>query len=133
MSEHQFWIGVHAVIEEQGKILVLRRAATMVYQPGKWDLPGGHMAADETFEQCLLREVAEETGLNVAVERLAGVNRAPGLYVQILYHCRMIGEAREIVLQPHEHDAWRWVAREELRAMDDLIPYLVTAIARGMV
>jgi 8-oxo-dGTP diphosphatase len=133
MAEHQFWVGVHAVIEDQGKILLLRRAATMAYRPGSWDLPGGHMAAHETFEECLRREVTEETGLNVAIDGLAGVNRAPGLYVQILYRCRLISSACEVVLQPHEHDAWRWVAREDLPATDDLIPYLTSAIARGMI
>ena len=132
MAEHQFWIGVHAAIEDEGKILLLRRALTMAYQPGCWDLPGGHLAVSETFEECLVREVAEETGLSVAIHGLAGINRTPGPYVQILYHCRMIGEAREIALQPHEHEEWRWVGPSELRAMEDLIPYLAVAIARGM-
>jgi 8-oxo-dGTP diphosphatase len=132
MAEQQFWIGVHGVIEEHGRILVLRRAPTMAYRPGCWDLPGGHLAAGESCEEGLVREVAEETGLSVAVERLLGVNNSPGPYMQVIYRCRLVGAAREIVLSAHEHAAARWVAPAELNAIGELIPYLEAVIARGM-
>ena len=133
MAEQQFWIGVHGVIEEQGRILVLRRAPTMAYRPGCWDLPGGHLGAGESCEEGLLREVAEETGLSVAIDRLLGVNNSPGPYMQVIYRCRLAGAAREIVLLPHEHAAWRWVAPAELSAIGELIPYLEAIIARGLI
>lgn len=88
MAELQFWIGVHGVIEHRGKLLVLRRAPSMTYKPGAWDLPGGHLAADESFEQCLAREVAEETGLSIGIDRMLGANKAPGPYVQLFFACR---------------------------------------------
>jgi 8-oxo-dGTP diphosphatase len=78
MAEQQFWIGVHGMIEDRGKILVLKRAPSMIYKPGAWDLPGGHLAANETFEDCLAREVAEDTGLTIAIDRLLCANKAPG-------------------------------------------------------
>ena len=84
MAEQQFWIGVHGVIEDRGKILVLRRAPSMTYKPGAWDLPGGHLAANETFEQCLAREVAEETGLTIEIDRLLCANKAAGPYMQLI-------------------------------------------------
>src|SRR3984893_18602000 len=109
MAEMQFWIGVHGVIEDQGKILVLQRAPAMTYKPGAWDLPGGHLAANETFEECLAREAAEETGLTIAIDRMLGANKAPGPYVQLFYGCRPSGTQREVILRPHEHSQWRWV------------------------
>ena len=45
----------------------------MIYKPGAWDLPGGHLAANETFEEGLAREVAEET---------ASRSRSIGCYVR---------------------------------------------------
>jgi len=38
--------------------------------PGLWDLPGGGREADETPEDCFLRELREEFGLQLAPERL---------------------------------------------------------------
>ena len=132
MAEMQFWIGVHGVIEDRGKILVLKRAQSMIYKPGVWDLPGGHLAANETFEECLAREVAEETGLTVEIKRMLCANKAPGPYVQLLYACRLSGTQREVTLQTHEHSQWCWVAVSEIAEMGELIPYLDQIIARGM-
>jgi ADP-ribose pyrophosphatase YjhB (NUDIX family) len=39
----------------------------------RWSLPGGVLEPGETLEQCLVREVEEETGLRVAVDRLLDV------------------------------------------------------------
>jgi 8-oxo-dGTP diphosphatase len=132
MAELQFWIGVHGVIEDGGKILVLRRAPSLTYQPGAWDLPGGHLAADETFEECLAREVAEETGLTIAIDRMLGANKAPGPYVQLLFACRPTGAQRAVSLRQHEHFDWRWVTVSEIASLGERIPYLNQIIARGM-
>jgi 8-oxo-dGTP diphosphatase len=132
MAESQFWIGVHGVIADRGKLLVLQRAPSMTYQPEAWDLPGGHLAADETFEQCLAREVAEETGLAIEIDRMLGANKAPGPYVQLLYACRPAGTQRAATLRAHEHSQWRWVTLGELAAIGPLIPYLDQILRRAM-
>jgi 8-oxo-dGTP diphosphatase len=132
MAEQQFWIGVHGVIEERGKILVLRRAPSMAYKPGVWDLPGGHLNASETFEEGLAREIAEETGLTIEIDRLLCANKAPGPYMQLIFACRLSGDKRDVTLQAHEHAAWRWTTRAELAQLGELIPYLEQIIARGI-
>jgi 8-oxo-dGTP pyrophosphatase MutT (NUDIX family) len=132
MAEAQFWIGVHGVIAAERRVLVLRRAARMIYRAGCWDLPGGHLALGESFEECLKREVAEETGLAIESARMLGVNRAPGPYVQLIYECSMLEQSRELRLQANEHDAAQWATVGELRAMSDLILYLEAILRRGM-
>lgn len=133
MAEAQFWIGIHGVIAERGKIVVLRRAARMTYRPGHWDLPGGHLALGESFEQCLAREVAEETGLDIAVERMLALHKvAPDPYVQAFYACKPLGATRELRLRPDEHVEGRWVDVGELARMDELIPYLERMLHRGL-
>ena len=51
------------VVNEQGAMLFIRRARNP--GKGKWGLPGGFVDAGETGEQAVIREVAEETGLEV--------------------------------------------------------------------
>lgn len=131
MAEDQFWVGVHGVIADAGNILVLRRAPGMSYQPGAWDLPGGHLAVGESFEECLSREAAEETGLAIAIEALLGIHNSIGPYVQAIYRCRLAGPSRDIRLRPYEHIEARWVAISQLGGLE-LIPYLDGIMRRGM-
>ena len=61
------------------KILLVKRGVAPF--KGKWAFPGGFMKIDETAEECALRELKEETGLeNVEIEQLhtyTAVNRDP--------------------------------------------------------
>ena len=60
-------VGVGAVIlstDPPGVVLIKRR-----YEPlaGRWSLPGGTVEVGESLEQALIREIAEETGLDIDV------------------------------------------------------------------
>jgi len=132
MAEAQFWIGVHGVITCAGKVLVLKRAPSMTYKPAHWDLPGGHLALGETFEQCLTREVSEETSLSIIPGPLLGLNQAiDGPYVQLIFGCTAEIQS-PITLQPWEHDDARWLSVNEIASMTGLIPYLERIVSRGM-
>ena len=59
------FVGVGAVIVDGGNVLIVKRR----YEPlaGQWSLPGGGVEVGETLEDCLAREIREETGLEIAV------------------------------------------------------------------
>ena len=132
--EAQFWIGVHgAIIGEDRRILLLRRAPTMLYRPGHWDLPGGHLSLNEDIHECLHREIREETGLEVELGPLLGINKAnDGPYVQMIFGCRPKPPIRDLRLQPQEHDAAQWIPIAQMRQLPRLIPYLSAIVSRGM-
>jgi 8-oxo-dGTP diphosphatase len=133
-AEAQFWIGVHGAITGQGgRILLLRRAASMVYRPGHWDLPGGHLALHEDIHECLHREIAEETGFEVELGSLLGLNKAnDGPYVQMIFQCKPKWPLHEPRLRPQEHDAAQWMTVAEMRRLSPLIPYLSAILGRGL-
>ena len=66
------------VVTRDNKVLLVRRGN----EPFRdcWALPGGFMEMDETIEHCAVRELQEETALQVAESdlRLIGVYSAPG-------------------------------------------------------
>jgi 8-oxo-dGTP diphosphatase len=57
-----------AIIEQDGKVLLIDRSDKLGYT-----IPGGIVRYRETVEQCVLREVREETGYTVALQSLVGV------------------------------------------------------------
>jgi len=65
-------VSVCAIIFADNRVLLAHRRDI-----DWWNLPGGGMEAGETVEQALRREVLEETGLEVKVERLVGVYSKP--------------------------------------------------------
>ena len=67
-----------AVVNRQGEVLLVRRG-NEPYR-GCWALPGGFMEMDETIEHCAVRELQEETGLQVAETdlHLIGIYSTPG-------------------------------------------------------
>ena len=63
------------ILIENGKLLLIKRAKEPFR--GEWALPGGRIEDDESAEQCLKREMKEETGLDVEPVRLVGVYSDP--------------------------------------------------------
>ncbi|MEJ2758805.1 MAG: NUDIX hydrolase, partial [Anaerolineales bacterium] len=66
----QVKLSAGVLIERAGQILLFQRA----HEPwkGAWNLPAGYVEVDETPEQAAIREVREETGLEVSITRLLG-------------------------------------------------------------
>ena len=60
-------VGVGVFVVQQGKVLLgLRRGS---HGSGTWGSPGGHLEHGEAILDCARREVLEETGLEVEIER----------------------------------------------------------------
>jgi ADP-ribose pyrophosphatase YjhB (NUDIX family) len=98
-----------ALFDEHDRILLVRRV-----DDDRWGLIAGWTDANETPEQTVVREVAEEVGLVARVDRLvgvfarpAGVDGNPHSVVSVVYLCDVIGG--ELRAQPHEvrEIAWR--------------------------
>lgn len=74
-------------LDDAGRVLLIRRRDN-----GQWQAPGGVLELEETPEEGVVREVLEETGVHVEVERLAGVykNMTKGV-VALVYRCKPLG------------------------------------------
>lgn len=105
-----------AVIEQQGKVLCTQRSATMKL-PLKWEFPGGKIEANETPEQCLVREIKEELGIDISiVESLpSNIHDYGSRTIELLpFRCTILHG--DIKLKEHQ-DA-RWLAPHRLMDLD---------------
>jgi 8-oxo-dGTP diphosphatase len=102
-----------AIIDDQGRFLVIRRADN-----GRWEPPGGVLELDESIEDGLIREVAEETGLKVEPVALTGVykNMRRGI-VALVFRCTVVGETTRAANEVSD-DAW--LAPNQLDRMDEV-------------
>jgi ADP-ribose pyrophosphatase YjhB (NUDIX family) len=64
------YLAVSAAIVHDGRVLIVRRAQPPAH--GLYTLPGGGVELGETLEQAVIREVREETGLEIEPGALAG-------------------------------------------------------------
>ncbi len=106
------------VLDDRNRCLLLRRSPGSGFNAGKWDLPGGKVDAGETFDEALVREVEEETGLHIALERVAGSAQSETPDRMVAY---MIMRGRVLsgeMKLSSEHDQFAWVAGTELASVD---------------
>ena len=111
-------VSVGAVVIDGDRVLLVKRGQEPL--KGAWSLPGGVVEIGETLHAALIREVREETGLDVeigaVVEVLDRISRDAGgrveyHYVILDYVCRVAGGS--LACASDAEDA-RWVSRGDL-------------------
>ena len=119
MSQKPLTLSAKVVVrDESGRCLLLKRSLSSKGNPGKWDLPGGKVDPGESFEQGLLREVAEETGLTISIQHAVGAAESESPTKKVVY---LILEGRlesGQVRLSSEHDEYAWVNRRQLPKME---------------
>lgn len=73
-----------AIVEFPPEMILLAKRNTIPFR-GYWALPGGRAEQGETIEQTIVREVKEETGLDVTVVRKIGEYHEQGLQDGVEY------------------------------------------------
>jgi mutator protein MutT len=100
------------LVFHQGKILLTQRPPDS-HLAGLWEFPGGKRELEETFEQCLHRELREELGIEVEVFEL--VESLTHDYPERRVHLRFFRcHWRRHEPRPLGCPAFVWATREEL-------------------
>ena len=127
LKDGEYHLSVLGVVARpDGRYLITKRVMTKVWAPGWWEVSGGAAQAGEESYDAVLREVREETGLDVS--------NAEGGYV-FTYHRENPGEGdnyfvdvyrfvldfkeEDLKLQTEETDGYRLATAEEIKALAD--------------
>ncbi len=104
------------LVFRDGKLLITQRF-TDSHLGGLWEFPGGKREADENFEQCLVRELREELGIEVQVgELIESLTHAyPAKTVHLkFFRCHWLANEPQALGCP----AFKWVGPGELRTFE---------------
>ena len=108
-------IAVAALVRD-GRILLAHRHPDRAAYPDCWDLVGGHVDPDETPEQAVVRECAEEIGVRIHDPRPVAYGCSdPALTLHAFAVHAWDGDP--VNAAPDEHDALVWFGADDLAAL----------------
>ena len=102
-------------VMKDSKVLIVRRVAND-FLGGNFELPGGGVDEGESFQDGAIREMFEETGLQITtITRMFegfdySTNRKPKVR-QLNFIVDT--DSTDVVLSPEEHDMFLWVGKDE--------------------
>ena len=106
---------VAAVIHSDGAYFATQRGYGEF--EGMWEFPGGKIEAGESRESALKREIQEELGVNVAIDKFLCTTDSDYPEFHLTMHCYLCSiESGEIELR--EHKAARWLTVESLDSVE---------------
>lgn len=116
--DNQIVVIVKGIISYNNKVLIIKRSDYDKISPGKWEFVGGKIDFGENLEEALIREVMEETQLEIKIEKIlyatTSMVNPKKQAVIVVYKC----SANEpYVKLSEEHMDYRWVTEEELREL----------------
>lgn len=145
MNDFLHEVAITAIIQKDGKYLIIRRSKHKKRFPGMWTVPGGKLETSDytslpkdtkeywynVLEKTLAREVKEEVGIEIKnveyVTSLATVHRdgVPSLVISCLADYKRSlplpggkGKSGQIRLQEGETDDYTWVSLKEAKKYD---------------
>jgi 8-oxo-dGTP diphosphatase len=135
----KMFVATKAFIMCDGKVLLLRESSDYKdsAHTGKLDLPGGRVELGQKFDESLLREVQEETGLDVEIGKSFFVNESYPIVrgenwqiIRIFFECH--SKSKDVKLS-EDHSEFIWIKPKEYpqyNVIENLIPVFEEFLAQ---
>lgn len=112
-------IYVSTVVEYENKFLLVKEVKKQCY--GKWNLPSGHVEENEYIFDAAVREVKEETNMDVKLDGVIAVynNMFEGTFCISFVFASKINECNEIKFDEKEIKEVKWFTLDEIKNMGE--------------
>ena len=105
---------------KDNKLLLLHRQDHKP-QGNLWGFPAGKVDGEEKYPNAMQRELKEETGLDVPLDKLIYINKVYTRYPEYDFTFHMyttqVAQDAQIVLNPNEHKAYKWVDPKDIQTL----------------
>ena len=118
---------VGVIVNNDNKILLLKRGEKAPWMPNKWALVGGEIKKGETPQKACEREILEETGLEINKFIKSFTIERHGDSIEHVFACRYEGESTDIELDTSENVKYGWYDVSEMEFLD-IVPHLIEYI-----
>lgn len=108
-------VGVGVMIFKDGKVLMTKRKGS--HGAGEYSFPGGHLEYMESFEECAIREVREEAGIEIKNIKFQFVTNTKEYTPKHYVHIGLIADwayGEPQTLEPEKAEEWKWYPLDEL-------------------
>lgn len=102
------------VRDKDNKVFITKRSQNKKYSPNKWETIGGKVEKDESFEDCLKREIKEELNTDIRSFKYLKDYFFANCHFKF-YLVELKGEPK-----PNKNDVsdWGWFSRDEIEKMN---------------
>lgn len=108
-------VGVGIAVVHHGKVLLGKRRGS--HGSGHWTFPGGHLEHGETIEECVQRELSEETGLQALTIKQGpwtnDIIESDKHYATLFVFVPQFTGSLELK-EPNKCECWQWFAWDQL-------------------
>ncbi len=128
MARTKVFLAVHLFIIKDNQILLLRRFNTG-YEDGKYSVCAGHVEANESYIDAMIREAKEEIGIDIEKDHLKAIQimhrKSESERMDYFFECKQF-EGNVSNCELDKCDELKWVDLKELP--DNTIPYVKYAV-----
>jgi 8-oxo-dGTP diphosphatase len=118
MTDRPFGLVIRAIIKDsENNTLILKRAPDSRSNPRCWELPGGKVEPGESFDQAMIREIKEETDLNISLRRAVGIAQQDLPHIHSVHVIMTVDVDSGDLKISDEHTDYRWASLEEIKSL----------------